>query len=245
MLPVTSSGTPSPPRPPQADTPAPDSPPATESDVVDITLHPRDFSDVSSYEPGADWDAYAATGRPMAVCRASKGVNLIDDTAPGYRQALSQRGLYCGLYHFAGWPTTQVIKSPEEEAAFFLKAVGPLGPREFPILDFEQDYKLTPQQEVDWITRFCTIVEQKTGKTPWLYSGYNLASHLHGEQLARYPLWVAHYSATQLPAPEQWPHPVAWQYTEKGTVPGIGAKAIDDSHFYGDLSTIGQPATAK
>lgn len=209
----------------------------------ETTLHPHDFSDVSAYEPGADWDKYVQTGRPMAVCRATKGVHLVDPTVADYRQGLSERGLYCGLYHFAGWPSTQVIQSPEEEAKFFLDAVGTLGPKEFPILDFEQDYKMSPDQQVNWMTRFCTAVEQKTGKTPWIYSGYNMAKQWHAPQLSRYPLWIADYSVAQPPTTSQWPKPIAWQYTESASVPGIGTPDhVDDSHFYGDLSTLGQPA---
>lgn len=202
-----------------------------------------DFTDVSAYEPGANWDTYAASGREMAVCRATKGLNLVDDTFQPYRKSLQDHNLYCGLYHFAGWPKTQVLKAPEVEADFYLDAVGPLGPKEFPILDFEQAYGLTPPQQCDWISKWCVRVEQKTGKTPWVYSNYNMAKQLKSDQLTRYPLWIAHYHTSTLPTTELWPHPIAWQFTESGTVPGVGENKVDDSHFYGDLSKIGQPAT--
>lgn len=197
---------------------------------------PPDFADVSGHQPHVDWNAYAASGRKMAVCKATEGSDWNDPTMASNRQALGDLGLYCGLYHFAGASGSKTIGDPTTEANHFLEQVGPLGPREFPVLDFELPDGLTAAQQADWVKTWCETVEQKSGKTPWIYTSAHMANTWDASQLTRYPLWVARYVNNpdpQQPPATPWPNVVAWQYTENATVAGIGTS--DDSWLYGSL----------
>lgn len=201
-----------------------------------------DFADVSHYQGNVDWDKYAATGRQLAICKATEGLTYVDETFPVNRAALDKHGLYCGLYHFAGASGTNKIHDAIEEADFFVSEIGKLGPREFPVLDFELPYHMSPQQQVTWIGKWCTEVQEKTGKAPWIYTDSHMLNKMDAKDLTKYPLWLANYTShdpRQPPTSGSWPSLTAWQYTYKADVPGIGP--CDDSFLYADLGTVVGP----
>lgn len=206
-----------------------------------------DFADVSHYQSGIDWDKYAASGRSVAICKATEGLTYVDDTEAANRAAMQKEGLYCGLYHFAGSSSSDKIHDPVAEADFFVSQVGPLGPREFPVLDFELAYHMTPAQQVSWIGKWCTEVQKKTGKTPWVYTDTYMLKKMDARSIAGFPLWLANYNLgddpKHPPASGSWPNLTAWQYTYKADVPGIGP--CDDSFLYGDMSVLVGGAASK
>jgi GH25 family lysozyme M1 (1,4-beta-N-acetylmuramidase) len=202
--------------------------------------------DVSHYEGVPDWDTYAAAHRSdVGICEATKGTEFVDSTFQQDRQDLSKLGFYCGLYHFAGTPATGKIADPVTEAKAYLKAVGPLGPKEFPILDFEQTYKMSSKDQIAWMAKWLDYVQKATGKTPWVYSYDNFLKDLEGPELqtlTKYPLWEANYpkndpnpDPTKPPDTHGWPQLMAWQYSESQTVPGV-SQPCDDSYLYGNIA---------
>lgn len=199
-----------------------------------------DFVDVSHYESKPDWDAYQKSGRNAAILKATETTTYTDPTLVSNRAALDQRGLYCGLYHFAGSSVHKRIGDPIAEAHHFIDEVGQLGPKEFPVLDFELSYKMKPSQQVKWIATWCAEVEKQTGKIPWVYTGESMLSQMDASSLTRYPLWVARYpkvvDPNNPPASGSWPSLVAWQYTPKANIAGIGI--CDDSYLYGSFESI-------
>ncbi len=209
------------------DSSLPEEPPPHEAGVVD-------FADVSDHQRNIDWSAYAASGRKLAICKATEGDDWNDPTTGANRQALSSLGLYCGLYHFAGSTIAGAIDDPVVEADHFLSTVGTMGKKEFPVLDFERTWGMTPSQQVNWIKQWCTEVENQTGKVPWLYTNGMILRHINPSSLTRYPLWLANYQShnpSHPPASAPWPGLTAWQYSDRVDVPGIGR--ADDSFFYG------------
>lgn len=198
-----------------------------------------DFADVSHHQHDIHWDQYAASGRSLAICKATEGLTYVDPAEAGNRGALSKLGLYCGLYHFAGSSAADEIHDPVKEADFFASTVGPLGPKEFPVLDFELPYRMTPARQVSWIGKWCTEVQKKTGKTPWVYTNSPMLGKLDAHSLAKYPLWLANYTShdpKHPPSTGTWPNLAAWQYTDDAKVPGIGP--CDDSFLYGNLTDL-------
>lgn len=199
-----------------------------------------DFADVSAHQGDVDWDKYAKAGFQLAICKATEGPDWTDDFTSQNRQELSRNNLYCGLYHFAGSTIAHKISDPRVEARYYLEKVGPMGPKEFPVLDFELPYGMSPAQQSDWIGKWCTEVEQKTGKTPWVYTNQSILRKLDGEALGHFPLWLAAYSETSPPPPAPWPTLTAWQYTYRARIPGVQG-GCDASHLYGDMSKLVPP----
>lgn len=194
-----------------------------------------DFIDVSRHNGDIDWGRYAAAGKKLAVCKLTEGGNWLDPKAAANREGMSKAGLTAGLYHFAGASGGGYINPAETEADNFLAKAGEMGPKEFPVLDFEQTYGMTGPQMTDWISKWCTRVEAQTGKTPWLYTNGKIRRQLDGTNLTKYPLWIADYRSSDKekpPACEPWPSLRAWQYSEKASSPGV-AGTCDGNFLYG------------
>jgi len=193
-----------------------------------------DFIDVSRHNGDIQWDTYAASGRTLAVCKLSEGGDWLDPKAIQNREGMQKAGLNAGLYHFAGASAGGYINPPEKEAENFLSKALPLGDKEFPVLDFEMTYGQTGPQMTEWIHKWCNIVEQRSGKTPWLYTNGRIRRQLDGTHLTKYPLWIADYRSSdkQKPPPSApWPNLKAWQYSEKASAPGV-AGTCDGNYLY-------------
>ena len=208
-----------------------------------------DFIDVSHHQGDINWDQYAASGKKLAICKLTEGSDFVDDKAAENRAEMSKAGVECGLYHFAGSGPAHTIGDATKEADFYLSQVGKMGATEFPVLDFEQADGLTPAQQASWISGWCTEVQDKTGKTPWLYTNEKL---LHGmdadaSKLTQYPLWLADYNTSDRkdpPASTPWKNLEAWQFTEKGNVAGVSGD-VDGSYLYGPAPGAAPPTVPK
>jgi GH25 family lysozyme M1 (1,4-beta-N-acetylmuramidase) len=144
------------------------------------------------------------------------------------------------LYHYAGSSIDNKIKDADTEADYYLSQTGTLAQNEFPILDFEVAYGMTPSQQAAWIKEWAAHVEQKTGKTPWIYVPdyiLNKMSSADEKGLNNLPLWYADPNAgtdpKHPPSTGDWTNLVAWQYSDKANIPGIGKS--DDSYLYGKV----------
>lgn len=194
-----------------------------------------DFVDVSHHQNDIDWDAYKNTGAKGAIIKVTEGGDFVDDRFAGYRKSLSDRGLKCGLYHFARPNGTDMNADATVEANNFLTQVGTLSANEFPVLDFETANKLSPEKLGQWAEKFMSVVAEKTGKTPWFYSYSNMLKKIDCTNLTKYPLWLANYQSCDKqnpPSAAPWTGMVAWQYSEKGSVPGITGN-VDTNYMYG------------
>jgi lysozyme len=197
-----------------------------------------DFIDVSRHQGTVDWDAYKASGRDMAVCKLSEGGDWLDPKANENRQAMSRLGMKCGLYHFAGASGSGHLNPVEKEVENFLSKVGTMAPGEFPVLDFELTYGKTGPQMTEWISKWCSSVEQATGKTPWLYTNRRIMNRVDPTNLTKYPLWLANYNSSDKENPpdsKPWPNMIAWQYTDKAKSPGV-KDPCDGNFLYGQVS---------
>jgi GH25 family lysozyme M1 (1,4-beta-N-acetylmuramidase) len=79
---------------------------------------------------------------------------------------------------------------------------------------------------------FVQDVEAHTGECPVLYSG-NAAKEALGATpnptLARCRLWLAHYANAPV-CPPGWSEPWLWQWSDKGTTPGIVGHVDQDAY---------------
>ena len=208
-------------------------------DDHDVVASSVDFIDVSHFQGKVDWSKYASTGRKMALCKITEGSDWSDKTEPANRAGMAKAGIECGLYHFAGSGPAHKIGDATKEADFYLSKVGKFGDKEFPALDFEQSDGLTPAQEATWIGTWCHEVEEKTGKTPWLYTGEKILKSMGDDAapLTKYPLWIADYNSSDRsnpPSSGAWPQLTAWQFTHKAKIPGV-AGGVDGNYLYGAM----------
>jgi lysozyme len=86
-----------------------------------------------------------------------------------------------------------------------------------------------------WINKWMTTVEAETGIKPILYVNSNYAKNYLQGSMSKYNLWIAHYTEpNKSPDTGIWNDWDFWQYSRKGSVPGIKAD-VDLDLFNGDI----------
>lgn len=182
--------------------------------------------DVSAYQGEIDWKQVADSGVEFAMIRCgyrgySKGVIVPDKTFEQNIRGALDAGLEVGVYFFS-----QAIDTWEarEEADYVLEAI--------------RDYSITYPVAFDWefidsseartsgmsatdVTNcagvFCDMVAQ-AGYTPTVYFNQDVGYLTYQlDQLNQFPFWLAEYRQT----PTFYYHFDLWQYTHRGSVPGI------------------------
>jgi GH25 family lysozyme M1 (1,4-beta-N-acetylmuramidase) len=176
--------------------------------------------DVSHYQGTIDWKAVKADGVKGAFIKATEGRTGLDEKLAIYALEASAVQMPVGFYHYA----RPENNDPLSEAAQFVKAVK-LYKATFPyMLDVEGDAmgaKIGNGKLSAWCFAWLQEVERLTGHPTMIYSGANFAKNYLGSQLAKWPLWVAHYGVNTPMANSTWDKWSIFQYTSTGAVKGI------------------------
>ena len=184
--------------------------------------------DVSAYQPEVNWQQVKSAGVEFVMLRAgfrgygSAGNMKQDAAVLSHYNGAKQAGLKVGVYFFS-----QAVSVQEaiDEANFLLNIIGDFQ-LDMPVAydwEYISDTARTANMDADTLTQcadaFCRRV-QEAGFQPMIYISEN-QNLLQLEQLARYPLWVALYDNQMT-----YPYKTAmWQYTNKGSVPGVPGNA--------------------
>lgn len=184
------------------------------------------LADLSDWNPGANFEEYAAGGRPGVFLKATEGTSFRASTFAGYRAAAHAAGLvFVGLYHFAKGG------SADAEAQHFLDTIGTLRPGEVAVLDAE-----VAGLDAAWCRRWLGIVMEATGRDPLLYCSWSY----WGDALSNMtdcPLWIAAYHGLGHDDPRDTvPNCRFWQFTDRADVAGVGS--ADDSVFRGTVDDL-------
>lgn len=145
------------------------------------------------------------------IHKATEGLRF-KDTKFNARKALAKEsGLLWGAYHFFR------PGSVADQVDFFVDTVEPDG-NTLLALDHED-----PKCDVLSVKRFLTQLQEKTGRSPVLYSGHVIKEQLTNvvdKTLGSYRLWHAQYG-NSFSINSSWKSPWLWQFTEHGDVPGV------------------------
>ena len=172
--------------------------------------------DISRYQKKIDWDTFFADTDSrvrFVYCKATEGVSHVDAYWKVNRAALEAHGMANGAYHFF-LPKANA----ELQAHHFLNHYTPKQGDLPPVLDVETKGK-TDARLISSMNTWLTIVEQKTGKRPIIYTSYNFYNTKFKGKFKGYKFWVANYSYY----PERFNDDeiIHWQYSDHGKVPGI------------------------
>jgi lysozyme len=141
----------------------------------------------------------------FVICKATEGVTVIDPDFNTNWAMIKERNIIRGAYHFY-----HCTDDPTQQASFFLSTLGTLSKTDFPpIVDFEEnsiDKNCNKTEIQKNLLQFLTILEQKTGRKPILYSDTNTANAQITEPVfANYCLWIADYNSGTTPqVPSVW-----------------------------------------
>lgn len=179
------------------------------------------FSDFSSNNPTPTVRDYAS---PVVALKATEGTGYVwaesADIADQFRKANKK----VIRYHFA-----TPGKSGLAQAQFFLDHVNP---KDILCLDLEGG-GWGPGEANRLFQDFAAEVERQANTDLIIYTGAYFISGNNIEPRDGWSWWLPAYTRTLPVLPPHWPTPWAWQYTDQGRIPGMGAP--------GDLSNILKP----
>lgn len=158
------------------------------------------------------------------IHKCTESDDYVDPTYEQRRRDADAAGVLWGAYHFLRPGNMQA------QAEFFVQNVGNF---ESVLLaaDHEDD-----DVSLDDLKQFLRVVAELTGQMPVIYSGNVIKEQLGQESddfLAQHRLWLAQYSDKPSWPYATWPTWWLWQFTDKGSVPGM-AGDTDCNRFNGD-----------
>jgi lysozyme len=201
--------------------------------------------DVSHYQPAIDWATVVRAGFQYCFIKATEGSASVDRSFARHWEDARKAGLIRGAYHFFR-PAVPVAA----QASLFLRTVKLLQPGDLPpVLDLEVPQEWTgilPRERTALAVGWLEAVEHQLGATPIVYLSPSFASCILGNttELARYPVWLAHYTMAETPlVPKPWSSWTFWQHSN-GRTPGVSVP-VDLNRFNGsrnDLKALTMPA---
>lgn len=194
----------------------------------------NDVIDISHHNPAASFQEVKNNGIVGVFHKATQGKNVVDAKHHARRRRALDAGLLWGADHFG---TKGNVAAQIEN---FLDTVNP-SKTDLRVLDFD------PNGESGTMTlteaeKFVTLVKEKTGRFPGLYSGQVFIREKVGSNTATVLkncfLRLARYASEKPVAPPAWTTYTLRQYTDGNAgdqprqVPGIGR--CDRDKFNGD-----------
>jgi lysozyme len=189
--------------------------------------------DVSYYQGKVNWASVKASGRAFAIARISDGGYHDPDFATNW-SGMKAAGLIRGAY-----PFFEPSQDPVTQANIVIAAVGKLGNGDLPVtLDVEVTGSESASVINSRIHTWFDHVKAGTGKSPIIYTGkYFWQDNVASNDFVNSPLWIAAYGVSCPNIPGPWTNWKFFQYTDKGSVPGI-AGGVDLDKFNGTLADL-------
>lgn len=188
--------------------------------------------DVSNWQGTIDFKKVKSSGIQIVYTKVSEGTNYIDPFFKANYNGAKAQGLKVGFYHFFK-PDTQA--SAIAQANYFAAAISGLNPDCKLALDLETTNGLDSQTLSTLADIFLKQVKKVTGLDVVLYTYSNFALNNLTTSLSIYPLWIAQYGV-QTPSPLSiWSAWTGFQYSDSGSIPGIGGNVDLDSFTNGIL----------
>jgi lysozyme len=189
--------------------------------------------DVSVWQGDIDWKKVRASGRAFAVIRVSDGAYHFDSKFDQNWSGAKAAGLARGVYQFF-----RASQDGTAQADMLLEHVGSDVGEIDPVADVEVSDGVSAATMNTHLAQWMTRIEQATGRTPIIYTSPGLWGSLSGSsQFAAEGLWVANWGVSCPSVPSPWSTWKFWQYSNKGTVPGISG-AVDLDRFNGTLAQL-------
>jgi lysozyme len=188
--------------------------------VLDLSHHNTISSDLSGAK---------AAGIIGVIHKATEGTAFQDPKLWARHSLTKDVGLEWGVYHFL---TPGNIAGQVESFLSYTKTVS--DERTLFAADYED-----PKISISDLKKFLSMLAERTGRLPVLYSGIVLKDSLQGQpdpELSKYRLWLAQYGPTAV-LPPGWNHYWLWQYTETGKISGIGP-TVDISKYDGSAEEL-------
>lgn len=190
--------------------------------------------DISEYQGKIIWDSVQNIEGTFPIAfifvRATAGKNRTDSRFKDNWRDAKKSNIIRGAYHYY-----RPNENSLEQAELFIKTVKLKKGDLPPVLDIEQ---LPENQSLDslkvGLKRWLKKIEEHYGEKPIIYSGESYYTDFLEEEFSEYAFWIANYNFFVEDIDDDWQF---WQFTEKGTVPGIEGN-VDVNIFNGNLHQL-------
>ena len=193
--------------------------------------------DVSEHQGRINWEQ-VKDHVDFVMLRAGYGRNNIDKQFIRNIEECNRLCIPVGIYWFSYAWNTEMARN---EAKYVLEAIK--GYRvDYPIsYDLEYDtlnyaskngVTIGKRLATDMINAFCSTIEQ-AGYKAMNYANPDFINNKFYNNEVNYPLWLAWYSVSEDRAKAY--NPSMWQYSESGSIPGIGTNSVDMNYCYEDF----------
>lgn len=201
----------------------------------------KKYIDISTFQSQPDFEL-VKDHVDGVIIRAGYGANNIDAQFKRNIEECNRLGIPCGVYWFSYAYTEAMAR---KEAEYCLAAIKPYRV-ELPVcFDFEYDSVRYAEQHNAHIDRalatklvhaFCGTVEA-AGYYAMNYTNKDYLSRYFDETTLKYDLWLAAWPTKPDPVYPPRKDCGIWQYTSKGSVPGINGN-VDTNYVYKDYPAI-------
>lgn len=193
--------------------------------------------DVSEHQGVINWEKVKGN-IDYAMLRAGYGRNNIDKQFIRNIKECNRLGIPVGIYWFSyAWS----VEMAKNEAKYALEAIKPYKV-DYPIsFDLEGDtlnyakkngVTINKRLATDMINAFCSVIEQN-GYKAMNYANPDFINNKFYNNEVNYPLWLAWYGVSEDKAKAY--NPSMWQYSESGSISGIGTNSVDMNYCYEDF----------
>lgn len=193
--------------------------------------------DISEHQGRINWEQ-VKDHVDFVMLRAGYGRNNIDKQFIRNIEECNRLGIPVGIYWFSYALNEEMARN---EAKYVLEAIK--GYRvDYPIsFDLEYDtlnyakkngVTIGKRLATDMINAFCSTIEQ-AGYKAMNYANPDFINNKFYNNEVNYPLWLAWYSVSEDRAKAY--NPSMWQYSESGSIPGIGTNSVDMNYCYEDF----------
>ena len=155
----------------------------------------------------------------FCICKATEGINFVDQYCNGFIEDCKSSKKLWGFYHFNGQ------NNPEDEAQFFYDNCKNYFGYGIPVLDYEVE----TWNDREWAERFMQKVHELSGIWPMLYTSASWLQKFYGSWLPeKCGLWLAGYPYTMTTWTDDdipydispWSVVAIWQFTSNLILPG-------------------------
>jgi GH25 family lysozyme M1 (1,4-beta-N-acetylmuramidase) len=200
--------------------------------------------DVSHHNGQPDWSAVKADGIDFAFAKATEGSTFQDSEYARNRNQAEAAGVAFGAYHFARPGTAAGDATADANA--FVDFAQLTDDNLLPVLDLENSGGLGVRKLKRWAKEWVRAVDARLGVKPMIYTTASFWKNHMGRTAwfanNGYRLWVAHWTTADAPkmpaanwAGNGW---TVWQYSNQGSVAGIGGDVDLDRYNGGDIDQL-------
>ncbi len=186
--------------------------------------------DVSHHQGIIDWPkVHTDSAITFVYIKATTGSTGIDSCYVRNVKGARKAGIKVGSYHYL---TSK--SSVRTQFANFAKMARKEWQDLIPMVDVENMRGWSHDQVQDSLLVFCQLIKEHYGKAPMIYGTNRSYNTYCAPDFNKYHIMIGRYGSLP-PVIKGKGHYSIWQYSEKGTVPGI-SRYVDLDTFHPDYS---------